>query len=72
MRSRRKRTEEPSPTADVADHRDKRSDVRPVFQEEDEWQTGEDRHAYHTPMKSIFEPVPLPKWLKPRKPKNWG
>ena len=42
------------------DHADKLSQVRPVFHDEDERQSAADRSTYHSPLKSLFEPVPLP------------
>ena len=29
-----------------------------------------DRSTYHSPLQSLFEPVPMPRWLKPRKSKK--
>jgi hypothetical protein len=48
----------------------KLSDVRPIFHDEDERQSAADRGTYHSPLQSIYAPVALPRWLKPRKPKN--
>jgi hypothetical protein len=72
MRRHRKPQDEPAPTGLVGDHADKLSRVRPIAHDEDERQSAADRGAYHSPFRSAFEPVPLPKWLKPRKPKNRG
>jgi hypothetical protein len=61
----------PEPTeGHVGDHADKLSGVRPIFHDEDERQSTEDRGTYHNPLQSIYEPVPLPRWLKPRKSKQ--
>ena len=49
---------------------DKLSQMRPIFHEEDERQSTADRSTYHNPLASLYEPVPLPRWLKPRKPKK--
>jgi hypothetical protein len=49
---------------------DKLSHVRPIFHDEDERQSAADREAYHSPLKSLFEPVDYPRWLKPRKSKK--
>jgi hypothetical protein len=49
---------------------DKLSDVRPIFHDEDERQSTADRGTYHNPLASLYEPVPLPRWLKPRKSKK--
>ena len=54
----------------VAAHADKLSHVRPIFHDEDERQSAADRSTYHNPLQSIYAPVPLPKWLKPRKSKQ--
>jgi hypothetical protein len=73
MRLRRRPPEDPAPTGLVGDHADKLSRVPPVSHWPDEERpTGADRDTYHSPFQSAFEPVPLPKWLKPRKPKNKG
>jgi hypothetical protein len=67
----RKNDPAPQPSAghgeDVAD---KLSHVRPIFHDEDERQSAADRGTYHSPIQSIYAPVPLPKWLKPRKSKK--
>ena len=70
MRLGRKHPQDPPPTGLVGDHADKLSRVRPIFHDEDERQSAADRSTYHSPLHSIFEPVPLPRWLKPRKPKQ--
>ena len=58
----------PEPTGgQVSDHADKLSHVRPIFHDEDERQSTADRSTYHNPLQSIYAPVPLPRWLKPRK-----
>jgi len=49
---------------------DKLSQVRPIFHDEDERQSAADRGTYHSPLKSLFEPVDYPRWLKPRKSKK--
>jgi hypothetical protein len=49
---------------------DKLSHVRPIFHDDDERQSAADRDTYHNPMQSIYAPVPLPRWLKPRKSKK--
>jgi hypothetical protein len=61
----------PEPAGDqVSDHADKLSHVRPIFHDEDERQSAADRDTYHNPMQSIYAPVPLPRWLRPRKSKQ--
>jgi hypothetical protein len=61
----------PEPAADhVSEHADKLRSVRPIFHDEDERQSAADRSTYHSPLESLFAPVPLPKWLKPRKAKQ--
>jgi hypothetical protein len=71
MSLRRSRPESPPATpSQGADHAGKLSQVRPIFHDEDERQSTADRSTYHSPVQSVFEPVPLPKWLKPRKPKQ--
>jgi hypothetical protein len=58
-------------TGSVGDHADKLSHVRAVAHAEDEDRpTGEDRQTYHSPLQSIFEPVPFPRWLRPRRPRR--
>ena len=54
----------------AGDVADKLSQVRPIFHDEDERQSTADRSTYHNPMQSIYAPVPLPRWLKPRKSKK--
>ncbi|MFL5900574.1 MAG: hypothetical protein ACJ75S_05190 [Solirubrobacterales bacterium] len=49
---------------------EKLSRVRPIFHDEDERQSAADRETYHTPFESKLAPVALPRWLRPRKPKN--
>jgi hypothetical protein len=49
---------------------DKLSQVRPIFHDEDERQSTADRSTYHNPLQSIYQPVPLPKWLRPRTSKK--
>jgi hypothetical protein len=69
----RLRKDDPAPepaTGYVSDHADKLSSIRPIFHDEDERQSMADRSTYHTPLQSLFEPVPLPRWLKPRKSKK--
>ena len=58
------------PAGNAGDVADKLSQVRPIFHDEDERQSAADRGTYHNPMQSIFEPVPLPRWLKPRQSKK--
>jgi hypothetical protein len=67
MRLRRKRPLEPPATGHVGDHADKLGRVRPIPHDEDERQSTQDRGTYHSPIESIFEPVPLPDWLRPRR-----
>jgi hypothetical protein len=66
MKLRRRPPDDPAPTGLVGDHADKLSRVPAVHWPEEERPTGEDRETYHSPIESIFEPVPFPKWLKPR------
>jgi hypothetical protein len=54
----------------VGDVADKLSQVRPIFHDEDERQSTADRSTYHNPLQSIYQPVPLPKWLRPRTSKK--
>jgi hypothetical protein len=62
---------EPQPTAGhVGDLADKLSGIRPIAHDEDERQSTADRETYHSPLKSLFEPVDYPRWLKPRKSKQ--
>jgi hypothetical protein len=61
---------EAAPTGYVGDHADKLSGVRPIFHDDDERQSTADRSTYHSPLQSLYEPVPLPRWLKPRKSKK--
>ena len=67
----RKNDPAPEPGAGhVEDVTDKLSHVRPIFHDEDERQSAADRETYHTPFQSKLAPVPLPRWLKPRKSKK--
>jgi hypothetical protein len=66
MRLPRKRPDN-EPTGYVGDHADKLSRVRPMVHDDDERQSAQDRDTYHSPIESIFEPVPHPKWLRPRR-----
>jgi hypothetical protein len=67
----RKNDPAPGPAADqVGDVANKLSHVRPIFHDEDERQSTADRSTYHNPLQSIYQPVPLPRWLKPRKSKK--
>jgi len=69
----RQRKKDPAPepvTGHVGDLADKLSQVRPMVHDEDERQSAADRGTYHSPFQSIYAPVPLPKWLKPRKSKK--
>jgi hypothetical protein len=67
----RKNDRAPEPaTGYVGDHADKLSRVRPIAHDEDERQSAADRDTYHSPLKSLFEPVDYPRWLKPRKSKQ--
>lgn len=71
MRLRRKQTQppqQPPATGYVGDHADKLGHVRPMsHDDDDERQSTQDRDTYHSPIESIFEPVPFPKWLAPRR-----
>ena len=60
----------PDPTGYIGAHADKLSRVRPIAHDEDERQSTADRETYHSPLKSLFEPVDYPRWLKPRKSKK--
>jgi hypothetical protein len=66
--NRRRRRSEPPP--DTTAQPSKLSQVRPVVHDEDERQSTADRSTYHSPLKSLFEPVDYPKWMKPRKSKQ--
>jgi hypothetical protein len=66
MKLRRRAPREPAPTGFVGDHADKLSRVPAVHWPEEERPTGADRDTYHSPIESLFEPVPFPKWLRPR------
>ena len=70
MSLRRKRPAPDPPAGLVGDHADKLSRIRPVFHDEDERQSAGDRETYHTPFESKLAPVPLPRWLKPRRSKK--
>jgi hypothetical protein len=67
MKLRRRPPDDPAPTGLVGDHADKLSRVPAVHWPEEERPTGKDRETYHSPIESIFEPVPFPKWLAPRR-----
>jgi hypothetical protein len=67
MRLRRKQPQQPPATGYVGDHADKLGRVRPMGHDEDERQSTQDRDTYHSPIESIFQPVPFPKWLAPRR-----
>ena len=67
----RKNDPDPQPAASPGESlADKLSQVRPIFHDEDERQSTADRETYHSPLKSLFEPVDYPRWLKPRKSKQ--
>jgi hypothetical protein len=67
----RKNDSAPQPSAGHGDAvTSKLSGMRPIFHDEDERQSAADRSTYHNPLASLYEPVPLPRWLKPRKPKK--
>jgi hypothetical protein len=68
MRSHRKTPEPTEPHR--SEHADRLSSVRPISHDEDERQSAADRSTYHSPLQSLYAPVPLPKWLKPRKSKQ--
>ena len=70
MRPRKNDPAPESATGYVGDHADKLSQVRPIFHDEDERQSAADRETYHTPFQSKLAPVPLPRWLKPRKSRD--
>jgi hypothetical protein len=73
MRLRRKATEDPAPTGYVGDHADKLSRVAPISHGTDEERpTGKDRENFNSPIESLFEPVPFPKWLQPRSRRRKG
>jgi hypothetical protein len=68
MKLRRKRRAPAGPPGYVGDHADKLSHVRPLTPAQDEERpTGEDRETYHSRSESMFEPVPFPRWLQPRR-----
>jgi hypothetical protein len=63
----RRRPRESPPEGYVGDHADKLSHVRGVSHAEDEERpTAEDRTTYRTAIDEMLEPVPLPRWLRPR------
>jgi hypothetical protein len=67
----RKNDPAPQPSAGPGESvADKLRDVRPICHDEDERQSTLDRSTYHNPLASLYEPVPLPRWLKPRKSKQ--
>jgi hypothetical protein len=66
MKLRRKPPDDPAPTGLVGDHADKLSRVPAVHWPEEERPTGKDRENFNSPIESLFEPVPFPKWLQPR------
>jgi hypothetical protein len=70
MRLRRNDPAAEPATGYVGDHADKLSRVRPISHDEDERQSTADRSTYHSPLQSLFAPVPMPRWLKPRKSKK--
>jgi hypothetical protein len=70
MRLRKNDLAPPPSTGSGETVADKLSYVRPIFHDEDERQSTADRQTYHNPLASLYEPVPLPRWLKPRKSKN--
>jgi hypothetical protein len=62
-----RRSKAPPSAGYVGDHADKLRHVRGISHAQDEERpTGEDRTTYHTPIDSILEPVPLPRWLRPK------
>jgi hypothetical protein len=66
MKLRRRPPDDPAPTGLVGDHADKLSRVPAVQWPEEERPTGKDRENFNSPIESLFEPVPFPKWLQPR------
>jgi hypothetical protein len=66
MKLRRRPPDNPAPTGLVGDHADKLSRVPGVHWPEEERPTGKDRENFNSPIESLFEPVPFPKWLQPR------
>jgi hypothetical protein len=66
MKLRRRPPDDPAPTGLVGDHADKLSRVPAVHWPEEERPTGKDRENFNSPIESLFEPVPFPKWLQPR------
>jgi hypothetical protein len=73
MKLRRKPAGDAEPTGLVGDHADKLSRVRPMSHwPEEERPTGKDRENFNSPIESLFEPVPFPKWLQPRSRRRKG
>ena len=70
MHIRRNRPQLEPSAGHVGDLADKLSGIRPIAHDEDERQSTADRETYHSPLKSLFEPVDYPRWLKPRKSKQ--
>ena len=70
MRVRRNIPEPETTAGHVGDLADKLSGIRPIAHDEDERQSTADRETYHSPLKSLFEPVDYPRWLRPRKSKQ--
>ena len=66
MKLRRRPPDDPAPTGLVGDHADKLSRVPAVHWPEEERPTGKDRENFNSPIESLFEPVPFPRWLQPR------
>jgi hypothetical protein len=63
----RRRSADAPPSGYVGDHADKLSKVRGISHAEDqERPTGDDRTTYRMPFDDVLEPVPLPRWLRPR------
>jgi hypothetical protein len=67
---RRRPEAPPAASGQIADHASKLSQIRPIRHDDGERQNIEDRSTYHSPLQSIFEPVPYPNWLKPRRSKR--
>jgi hypothetical protein len=70
MRVHRNDPEPEASAGNVGSLADRLSGIRPIAHDEDERQSAADRTTYHSPLNSLFEPVPLPRWLKPRKSKQ--
>ena len=64
------RRDEPQPEPTGGDLSAKLSGIRPIAHDDDERQSAADRGTYHSPLQSLFAPVPLPRWLKPRRSKQ--